>query len=145
MAHDDGAAALSEELRIAVWVMSRRMRTRVQEATDLPQAQQSVLALLDEHPGQTGAELARTEAVRPQSMNKTVSALRAAGLVSASPSPEDGRRQELSLTDAGRDVLANVRSLRGDWLTARIEQETDDDDRAALRRAAHLLRRLAAE
>ncbi|MEH0109625.1 MarR family transcriptional regulator [Tersicoccus sp. MR15.9] len=116
---------LSDEIRSFVWAMTRRFRLEAEEVADLSLAQQNVLARLDRTPGMTGAELARSEAVRPQSMTKTVASLREAGLVEASVSALDARRHELALTAAGADVLVRIRRLRHDWLAERLDATLD--------------------
>lgn len=139
----ESAQALSDELRSVVWILARRLRAQVANVSDIPLAQQAVLARLEDAPGMTSAELSRAEFVRPQSMNKSVSALRQAALVESSTSALDARRQELHLTPSGRALLQEVRTVRGDWLTARITEDLDDAGRETLAEAAVIMRRLA--
>ncbi len=142
---DHDVRALSDELRVAVWGLSRRMRVQVQEGADVPLGQQAVLALLDVTPGMTSAELARAEFVRPQSMNKTVAALREAGYVASTVPADDARRHELHLTTSGEHLLAQIRALRGDWLTERLERDLGADERMILAQAATIMRRLTTD
>lgn len=134
---------LSEEIRALVRNLSARLRIESAQVTDLPVPQQSVLMRLAIEPGQTGAELARAEFVRPQSMNATVSALRQQGLVETAASAEDARRKVLNLTDAGRDELRRIRSSRSDWLSEQLTTSLSDADRELLARALDLLREIA--
>jgi len=65
----------------------------------------SVLAMLARDPGLSQAELARRVLVTPQSMSESLAGLVRAGLIAREP-PEPGLPAQVSLTEAGRDLLA---------------------------------------
>ena len=90
---------------------------------DLTQKQVSVLWLVDDHPGiaQTGIA-ARMRMDRATTM-AIVNKLQARGLLLRRPSPSDGRKQALDLTDAGRETLAQAKRAIDEheaWLRARF-------------------------
>jgi DNA-binding MarR family transcriptional regulator len=131
-------APIAGELRIALGQLVRRLRA--EHTFSLSQA--SVLGRLDRGGPQGVSDLAALERVRPQSMAQTVKDLEDAGLVSRRPDPGDGRRAIVELTPEGLERLESERRHRDSWLAEAIE-ELDVSERAALRDAVPLLRRLA--
>jgi len=102
-----------------------------------------VLARLDREGPQTTSALAAAERVRPQSMAQTVAELQAAGLVSRTPDPTDGRRVLIELTANGRETLGADRRRREGWLAEAMAAELTPEEQETLIRAVPLLRRLA--
>jgi DNA-binding MarR family transcriptional regulator len=86
--------------------------------------------------------LAHLEGVRPQSIGATVAALEAAGFVSGTPDPTDGRQTLLSLTDACRELIEAGRTAREDWLYRAIETHLSRDEQKELANTIGLLKRL---
>ncbi len=109
------ALALAGELRVVIGQLKRRLREQ-SNLGDLTWSRVSVLSWLDREGPATVTSLARAEGVRPQSMGATVSALEAAGLVTGSPDPTDGRQTILSLTPACPEWIKAGRAAREDWL-----------------------------
>lgn len=70
-------------------------------AVELTTAQYAALSILEEQPGLSGAALARTSFVTPQTMNQIIVGLEAEGLIARQPHPEHGRILQISLTPAG--------------------------------------------
>jgi DNA-binding MarR family transcriptional regulator len=68
--------------------------------------QYTALSILRDRAGLSNAQLARRSYVTPQSMNEVIAALERDGLVARSPAANHGRVLEMTLTDAGQDVLA---------------------------------------
>jgi DNA-binding MarR family transcriptional regulator len=140
-AADTDVSALAVELRVALGKLRRRLREHA-HAGGLTLSQTSVLGLLEREGPATVTTLARAEGVRPQSMGATVAALEAAGLVSGSPDPSDGRQTILSLTDACRELVKNSRAARDDWLCHAIQSKLAPSEQAALASGVALLKRL---
>ena len=141
---DATARDLSDRLRLLVWDYGRRLRLESGPQADLTWTQQSVLRRLYEVPRMTSAELARADQVRPQSMSTTVAGLRKLGLVTADRGATDGRRQELRLTEHGRESIERIWSRRDAWLQEQIATTLDDAERDELDRGLGILRRLLA-
>jgi DNA-binding MarR family transcriptional regulator len=135
-------SVLAGELRVALGQLMRRLREQV-EGSDLTRSQTSVLGRLERDGSATATALARAEGIRPQSMAKIIDALVAAGLVSGSPDPTDGRKTMLSLTDAAREEFRTGRRAREDWLTHAIEATLSADEIKQLSSNTELLKRLA--
>ena len=136
-------AALASRLRLSVMRLARRMRAERAD-TSLTLTQLAALATLERHGPLTPGELAAQERVQPPSMTRIVASLQEAGLVLRRPHPTDGRQVLLEAAPAAVALLREDRRRREAWLARRLA-ELDDDDRAVLRRAAHVLDRLAHE
>jgi DNA-binding MarR family transcriptional regulator len=135
-------AADASALRIHVMRLARRLRSE-RAAGGLTPSQLAVLGRLERDGDASSSELARAERVRPQSMAKTVALLEDAGLVGRVPHATDRRQVVLSLTDVGRELLAQDRAAREAWLARAMSRELDERERALLIEAGELLDRLA--
>jgi DNA-binding MarR family transcriptional regulator len=71
--------------------------------------QYSVLSVLEVEPGLSGAELARTSMLTPQTTNGILVALERAGHIVRTPTTRDGRVLQARLTDTGRALLDQAR------------------------------------
>lgn len=134
--------ALSNDLRIAVARLSRRLRRSVaDEALGFPQL--SALGTLEQRGSLTLQELSTREGITPPSMLKTVNTLVDAGYLARRAHETDGRKQLLEITDAGHAMLAETKRRRNVWLAERLDA-LSVDERAALARAVPILEQLAA-
>jgi DNA-binding MarR family transcriptional regulator len=137
----DEARALAGELRVLIGQLKRRLREQT-NLEDITWSQVSVLSLLERDGPATVTALTRVEGMRPQSMGATVASLQAAGLVSGSPDPADGRQTLLSLTATGREWIKAGRSAREDWLSRAIQTKLAPAEQEKLAAAVELLKRL---
>lgn len=133
------AAALAEELRVAIGRLVRYTRA---QADDLPRARAESLARLEASGPQSIARLADHRGVRHQAMSRSVGELEQLGLVVREPDPADGRAVLVRLTRKGHDAINRDRQARHDVLTAAILERVDDDERALLGRLPALLTKL---
>jgi DNA-binding MarR family transcriptional regulator len=134
-------AALATELRATFGKLKRRLREQA-GAGDLTPSQMSVLLHLEREGPATTSNLARLEAMRPQSMGAVIAALEAAGLVIGAPDPTDGRQTILSLTETCRRWIEEKRAARQDWLTRTIQARLSPAEQDRLMEAVELIRRL---
>ena len=137
----ESAARAARELRVLVSRLRRRLR-EVAATGDLTPPQVSVLSRLDKAGSASGAELALAEGIRPQSVAATLAALDQHGLIRREPDPADGRRQIVSLTDAGREHLEGNRQAREEWLAEALDQRYTEAERRTICEALILLDRL---
>ena len=135
MPHDD------QELRLAIQRLARRIRS-MQGDEDVTEGQRSVLFALSNNGPQTLGSLSEKERVTPPSMNRTVNALVAAGLVTRTPADDDARKVRLDLSDAGRAFIKETRRRRDAWFTKRLASLTPGQ-RRALDEVAPILREIA--
>lgn len=133
--------ALAGELRVLIGQLRRRLREQA-DPGDYTWTQKSVILRLERDGPATVTTLAKAEGVRPQSMGATVSTLEAAGLVSGSPDPADGRQTILSLTPACRETMRAGRAAKDDWLFRAIQGRFAPEEQKELATAVELLKRL---
>ncbi|MFF5303913.1 MULTISPECIES: MarR family winged helix-turn-helix transcriptional regulator [unclassified Streptomyces] len=138
----DSAARSARDLRIVLSRLRRRIR-EVATDEDLTPSQESALTLVGKHGAATASALASAEGVRPQSMAATLAALDQHGLIRRGPDPEDGRRQLVTLTEAGRERIEGNRQVRGEWLTRAFEDRYTEQERRTILDALALMERLS--
>jgi DNA-binding MarR family transcriptional regulator len=137
----DRAAALARDIRGLSGKLKRRLREQG-GVGDLTPSQIAVLLRLEKDGPATTSELARAEAMRPQSMGPVIIALEGAGLVCGAPDPQDGRKTLLSLTDGCRQWISEGRAARQDWLSRTIRSRLSPQEQDHLATALTLLQRL---
>ena len=138
----DSAARSARDLRVVLSRLRRRIR-EVATDEDLTPSQESALTLVGKHGAATASALASAEGVRPQSMAATLAALDQHGLIRRSPDPEDGRRQLVTLTEAGRERIEGNRQVRGEWLARAFEDRYTERERRTILDALALMERLS--
>ncbi|WP_175821589.1 MarR family transcriptional regulator [Burkholderia sp. BCC0419] len=134
------AEAVAADLTLAVGQLIRRLRSEV-DSEGLGMSQTSALARLDRHGPMTTADLARAEAMKPQSMKAILASLEEDALVEREPHPTDGRQILFKLTAAGLDARRKRSAAKHKWLGAAIEQ-LDPHDIDTLVAAIPLIRRI---
>jgi DNA-binding MarR family transcriptional regulator len=130
-----------QELRLSIQRLARRIRS-MQGDEDVTEGQRSVLFTLANNGAQTLGALSEHERVTPPSMNRTINALVAAGLVTRTTASDDARKVRLELSDAGRIFIDETRRRRDAWFTQRLA-ELSVEHREILDAAAPILRGLA--
>lgn len=123
-----------------------RLRRRLREVAglgDLTPSQTSVLSRLERGIPCSASDLATLERVRPQSMAATIAAIQEYGLIQREPDPKDGRRQLISLTEAGHEAVAGSRREREEWLARALTDHYTEAERQTVIEALTLLDRLA--
>ena len=123
--------AMAGDLRALIGRLSRRMREE-SHVGDFTSSQKSVLIRLDRDGPATLTALARAEGMRPQSMGAIVSVLEAAGIISGSQDPTDGRQTILAITPAARETIAVSRAAKVDWLFRTIQSTLSAAEREQL-------------
>jgi DNA-binding MarR family transcriptional regulator len=132
------AVLAARALRVEMGRLRRRLRENYDRA-ELTASQTAVLGRLDRDGPATASALAAAERVRPQSIAVQVAALEERALVHRTPDPDDGRRQLVALTPAGRDFLRDARAAGEDWLAGVVQERLSEDERRALIEAMTLL------
>jgi DNA-binding MarR family transcriptional regulator len=139
---DDDATDGAATLGLVVGRIARRLRQGHTEG-DLAPSEASVLARLNRDGADSPGSLAELERVRPQAMASTLATLEERGLVRRRRDAADGRRAVMTVTEAGRAVLAERRSESVRRLTTVLEEEFTPAERRRLLAALPLLDRLA--
>lgn len=137
----DSAVLAARDLRVMFSRLRRRLRSLGVD-DDLTPSQTAVLTRLWKEGPSSASALAGAERVRPQSMATIVAALEQRGLIARTPDPEDGRRQVVSLTAAGRRRAESDRQVREEWLARAIQERYSERERRTILEALSLLERL---
>lgn len=136
------AVRAAREVGVGISRLRRRLRES-QDSRELTASQTSLLSRLDQDGPASASELAAAERVRPQSVATSLGVLVERGLVRRRPDPDDGRRQVVSLTAAGRDLLAGKRAANEQWLARALEDHLTEPERRTVIEAMALLDRIA--
>jgi DNA-binding MarR family transcriptional regulator len=139
-------AGLATTLRISVSRLARRLRVERtvpgQAEPVLSDTQFAALATLEKHGAMSPGELAGHERVQPPSMTRVIAALEEWQLVTRAAHASDRRQVVLTVTPAGRILVAKARRRRDAWLARRLNELTPQE-RATLRAAAPILEKLS--
>lgn len=138
---DESAVAAARDLRVMFSRLRRQLRGLATD-DDLTPSQTAVLIRLWKEGASSASVLAGAEGVRPQSMATIVAALVQRGLIERTPDPEDGRRQLISLTEAGRQRAESNRQVREEWLASAMQERYTKAERRIILDALSLLDRL---
>jgi DNA-binding MarR family transcriptional regulator len=119
---------LANELRPVLLRLARRVRRESHEL-GVTAGQVTLLAVVGDHPGITGRELADREGVSAPGMSASLDRLEAAGLIVRTRAA-DRRRVGITLSAEGERVLRTVRKKRTAWLAKRLERLSEEERRA---------------
>jgi len=136
------AETLVPVLTQAIGQVLRRLRTEA-NPSGLSLSQTAALAKLDESGGMTTADLARAEAMKPQSMSAILASLEQEGLVARTPHPTDGRQILFTLTSQGVEARRKRSTAKQEWLMAAVAKLGPTEQQTLLS-AALLIRSLSA-
>jgi DNA-binding MarR family transcriptional regulator len=137
----ESAARAARDLRVVFSRLRRRIR-EVAGDEELTPSQVSALTLISKGGAATASTLASAEGVRPQSMAATLAVLEQLGLIRRSPDPDDGRRQLVTLTEAGRERVEGDQQAREEWLTRALQDRYTEEERQTVLAALSLMERL---
>ena len=118
----------------------RRLRA-ISNTRELTWSQVAIMARLEETGPMTTADLARAEAVKPQSMGGTLAAMEEEGLVERQSDANDGRLILYALTPEGYETRRKVRLVKHEWLMAAAAKLTPVEQQM-LTATVELIRRL---
>jgi DNA-binding MarR family transcriptional regulator len=135
------AASAARELRVVFGRLYRRFK-ELADNSELTPSQASVLSRLGKEGDASASDLAAAERVRPQAVAPTLAVLAERGLIERRPDPDDGRRQVVSLSRAGRAMFEDARRAGDEWLTRAMQEHYTETERHTLLRAIALLDRL---
>lgn len=136
----DSAVAAARDIRVVFSRLRRRLKDIAVDG--LTPSQTAVLTRLWKDGPSSASALAGAEQVRPQSMATILAALGQRGLVQRAPDPNDGRRQVVSLTPAGKTHAESDRRAHEEWLARTIQERYTESERRIIVDALSLLERL---
>jgi DNA-binding MarR family transcriptional regulator len=133
---------LAGRLRLTIVRTARRLR---QEAgTELSPSLTAALSTVERHGPLTPGEVAARERIQRPTATRVLARLEEQGLIDRMPDVRDGRSSLVTVSEAGTDLLAELRTRKTAFLASRIER-LEPDERATLERAADILERMLAE
>ena len=136
---------LAESLRWGVSRLASRLRAEQPgSGRTLTRLAASVLANLRHGGALTPSELAAIEGTQVQSLTRVLNELEEQGRIRRTRSDVDARRQNIAITDAGRDALREHVQDGNRWLAETLGQTLSPAERGVLRIAAGLLEQVAA-
>lgn len=135
MGDDEDLLRLAEELRAAVGGFVRRIRPYA----TIPPGQATVLGYLDRDGALSIAELARLDEVKHQSMTRTVNLLAERGLVVVGAADTDRRKVAVTITEPGRQRLAEQRHTRASVIAEALRTNLDEQELAIVGRIPGIL------
>ncbi len=127
-------------LRVAVLRLSRRLRKH--DLAGLTPSQLSTLASVGKDGPLRLGDLAAIERIAPSTLTRLVNVLEDRGYLLRQAAPDDARAFLVTITDSGRDVLAQIREEGTSMLTD-IMLTLPPDQLAALEAALPALEQLA--
>ena len=133
---------LASELRTVVTRLIKKLRKQSSTADKLSLTERSIIALLDKHVELLPNELAAMEKITTQSMSQILSKLQQMDLIKRRISETDKRKAIITLSDAGRALLYQVRSERNEWLNKALEATCTAEEKELLKRAIGPLTKL---
>lgn len=131
-------------LRFAVTRLARQLRQEALASGGLTPSKLTALASINRRGPIALGDLAQVERVSAPTISRTVDALAAAGLVSRSHHPADGRVVQIAVTQAGARLLQDSRR-RKDALLAQRMRRLGARDRARVLAAIPAIQRLLDE
>jgi DNA-binding MarR family transcriptional regulator len=133
---------LAGHLRLVIVRTARRLR---QEAgVELSPSLTAALATVGRHGPLTPSELASRERIQRPTATRVLARLEELGLIARTPDPHDRRSSLVAVTQAGSDLLDELRTRKTAFLAERLEGLAADE-RAVLDRAADILERMLAK
>ena len=104
----------NDEGTLSFWVRSAWLGMRAAIGVDLKALglstpQYATLMIVDEHPGQSNADIARKVTSTRQAANEMLAGLERDGLIERLPNPADRRTRQIKITEAGLERLAQAR------------------------------------
>jgi DNA-binding MarR family transcriptional regulator len=139
--HGDVGHQDDQEIRLTIMHLARRIRS-MQSDESVTEGQRSVLFTLANNGPQTLGSLSERERVTPPSMNRTINALVAAGLVTRVGAADDGRKVSIDLSPEGHEFIVLTRRKRDAWFTMQLARLTPEQ-RSIVDQSAAILRDVA--
>ncbi len=126
---------------MAIVRMARRLRQEAHTGGETSPTLTAALATVERKGPLTPSALADCEGIQRPTATRVVARLEAAGLVTRTGDPADGRVSHVAIAPAGRALLKRIRSRKNQYLARRLRELTPAEQ-ATLAEAAALLERL---
>jgi DNA-binding MarR family transcriptional regulator len=124
--------------------MARRLRQEADTGGEASPTMTAALATIERCGPLTPSALAEAERIQRPTTPRVVAKLVAAGLVTRTPDPLDGRVWSVAITPQGRALLRRIRTRKNQYLARRL-RALEPSELATLADAATIFERLLAE
>ncbi len=132
---------LASELSTVVTRLVKKLRKGSATGQQLSLTERTTLGLLNSG-DMLPSELAAAEKITNQSMSQILSHLMELGLIFRTASETDKRKVIISLTEAGKQMIQQVKSEKNEWLSAALEATCTDEEQALIRKVLGPLSRV---
>lgn len=136
---------LAASLRTTMSRLIKLLRRETRNDAQLSLTERATLGLLYPDNRMAPSDLARSEKVTAQSMSQVVSCLTELNYIEKTPSGDDKRKVHLSLTDAGRAYIEQLRKDKQEWLAAALQEKTNSAEKVILAEALKIIDKLIDE
>ncbi len=133
--------ALAHSIRDIVTKLNRRMRKQINMPGQVSVSELYVIQFLLERKFALPSELCMQFNISSQHMSQMLNRLEQGEYVKRTPSQQDKRKTEVSLTEKGRKMIKTLRQEREVWLSGAMTVYSADE-KAILQKAVALLARL---
>ncbi len=124
-------------------MLGRRLRRELPPVHGVSRSAVHVLRVVARGPAPSPSDVAEKLRMTSSNVAAALRELEDAELVRRVRDAEDGRRVQLSITDAGADAVSCLHAERDTWLGRAIVTLLTDDEQVTLLRAGELMQRLA--
>lgn len=138
-------AELASGLRTTISRLVKLLRRETHNDAQLSLTERATLGLLYPDTRLSPSDIARTEKVTTQSMSQVINHLAELNYLERTPSGDDKRKVLLSLTEAGRDYILQLRKEKQEWLATAINKKASDAEKAILAEALKIIDKLIDE
>ncbi|RAJ87986.1 DNA-binding MarR family transcriptional regulator [Chitinophaga dinghuensis] len=129
-------------LRQLVTAMNKRLRKQISNPEHLSIAELNVVGMLMQQKEMLPSELGAQLHISSQFMSQVLKRLLDLGYISRRISPEDKRKNLISLTKAGVQKVEHTRREREEWLAAQIAEIFTSKEKDTIKSTLALLKRL---
>jgi DNA-binding MarR family transcriptional regulator len=136
---------LASGLRTTVSRLIKLLRRETRNEAQLSLTERATLGLLYPDNRLAPTDIARAEKVTTQSMSQVINHLAELNYLERTPSAEDKRKVDLSLTGAGRIYVEQLRKDKQEWLTAVLQEKTTPQEKVILAEALKIIDKLVKE
>jgi DNA-binding MarR family transcriptional regulator len=134
---------LATSLRTAIATLHKTLRKQVYSEHAYSMTEMETIGYLYRNSGSLPTELAEATKVTTQSMSQILGRLHDANIISRTPSGDDRRKVNISLTAEGKKMVEKTRYDRDEKLRTIIEEHLSEKEIQALEKLLPLLNKLA--
>jgi DNA-binding MarR family transcriptional regulator len=132
-------------LRTVLHRLIKQLRRETRNEAQLSLTERSTMGLLYQHGELQPSDIARMEKVTTQSMSQIINHLFELNYIYKNASAEDKRKVLLSLTEAGKAYVEQLRLDKQEWLARALHEKVSPEERERIMDALQLLAKLIDE